>query len=72
MSNRPMCKLFAFDGNTWNYNYVQNDYHSKEIITYLSSNISSTERDVNVCIGKPWTAINILSTIWKSDFSDKI
>ena len=33
---------------------------------YLSSNISSTEIDVNICIGKIWTVSDRLSIIWKS------
>ena len=37
--------------------------------TYLSSN---TEIDINICMRKPWTGINRLSTIWKSNLSDKI
>ena len=39
---------------------------------YLGSSISSTESDVNIHIGKVWTAINRLLTIWKSDLFDKI
>ena len=39
--------------------------------TYLGSNISSIESNVNICIGKAWTAID-RSTIWKSNPSDKI
>ena len=39
---------------------------------YLCNNISSTERDVNVNIVKVWTAVDRLSTMWKSDLSDKI
>ena len=33
--------------------------------TYLVSNISSTESDVN--ISKAWTVIDRLSTVWKSN-----
>ena len=40
--------------------------------TYLSSNISSTERDVNICIGKAWTTIERLSIKWKFDQFDKL
>ena len=40
--------------------------------TYLGCSISSTERDVNMCLAKAWTAIDWLSIIWKSDLSDKI
>ena len=40
--------------------------------TYLSSNISSTERDVNIRLAKVWNTVNRLSIIWKSDLSDKI
>ena len=39
--------------------------------TYLNSNISSTESNINIWIRKAWTAINRLSIIWKSDLSDK-
>ena len=35
--------------------------------TYLGRNISSTESDVNIFIGKAWTATDWLLTIWKSD-----
>ena len=39
---------------------------------YLGSNITSTENDVNIITGKAWTAVDSLSTIWKSDLSDKL
>ena len=39
---------------------------------YLGSKISSTESDVSIQIGKAWTSINWLSTMCKSDLSDKI
>ena len=39
---------------------------------YLGSNISSIESAVNIRIGKAWRTIEMLSTIYKSDLSDKI
>ena len=39
---------------------------------YLSSKISSTENEVNICLVKAWKAIDRLLIIWKSDVSDKI
>ena len=33
--------------------------------TYQGSNVSSTESDVNIHMGKSWTAINRYSIIWK-------
>ena len=39
---------------------------------YLDSNIMSIENNVNICIGKTWTTIDQLMTIWKSDLSNKI
>ena len=36
----------------------------------IGSNILSTESDVNICIGKAWTAIDRLTTLWKYGFSD--
>ena len=43
-----------------------------DLFTYLSSNISSTESNVNRHIGKKWTAIDWLLIIWKSDLSDEM
>ena len=40
--------------------------------TYLGCNISSTECDLSICIGKAWTAIENLSTIWKFGLFHKI
>ena len=40
--------------------------------TYLSSNISFTESDVNIHLTNKWNAIERLSIIWKSELSDKI
>ena len=40
--------------------------------TYLNSNISSTESNVNICLSKAWNAIDRLSIIWKFAQSDKI
>ena len=41
-------------------------------LTYLGSNIKSTERDVYIHIWKVWTTINRLLIIEKSDLSNKI
>ena len=40
--------------------------------TYLGSNVSSTEKDIDTRLTKAWTAIDRLSIIWKSDLSDKM
>ena len=40
--------------------------------TYLGSNVSSTESDVNICLVKAWTVIDRLLIIKRSDLSDKI
>ena len=39
---------------------------------YLSSNISSIEIDVSICLAKAWNAIDRLWIIWKSYLSDEI
>ena len=39
--------------------------------TYLGSNVSSTEKDIDTQLTKAWTAIDKLSIIWKSDLTDK-
>ena len=44
----------------------------KDKFTYLGSNVSSTDSDVNIHLLKAWTVICRLSIIWKSDLSDKI
>ena len=40
--------------------------------TYLGSSVSSTEKDIDTRLTKPWTAIDKLSIIWKSDQTDKM
>ena len=40
--------------------------------TYLGSNVSSTEKDINTRLAKAWTASDWLSVIWKLDLNDKI
>ena len=39
---------------------------------HLDSNITSIESDINTCICKACTAIDMLATIWKFDLFDKI
>ena len=38
----------------------------------FSLNQESAQRNVNICIGRTWTVINMISTLWKSNLSDKI
>ena len=33
--------------------------------TYLGSRVSPTERDIDTCLAKSWTAIDWLSVVWK-------
>ena len=40
--------------------------------TYLGSSVESTEKDIETRLTKAWTVINRLSTIWKSDLTDKM
>ena len=40
--------------------------------TYLGSSVESTEKGIETRLTKAWTAINRLSTIWKSDLTDKM
>ena len=40
--------------------------------TYLGSSVESTKKDIDTRLTKAWTAINRLSTIWKSDLTDKM
>ena len=40
--------------------------------TYLGSSVSWTEKDIDTRLTKAWTAIDILSIIWKSDLTDKM
>ena len=40
--------------------------------TYLGSRVSSTKKDIDTRLTKPWTAIDRLSIIWKSDLTDKM
>ena len=40
--------------------------------TYVGSNVSSAEADIDMRLTKAWTATDRLSVIWKSDLTDKI
>ena len=40
--------------------------------TYLGSCVSSTKKDIDMLLTKPWTAIKRLLVIWKSDLTDKM
>ena len=40
--------------------------------TYQGSSVSSTEKDIDTRLTKAWTAIDMLSIIWKSDLTDKM
>ena len=40
--------------------------------TCLGSSVSSTEKDIDTQLTKPWTAIHKLSIIWKSNLTDKM
>ena len=40
--------------------------------TYLGSNVSLTEKDIDTRLTKAWRAIDRLSVIWKSDLTDKM
>ena len=40
--------------------------------TYLGSNVSSSESDINIRLAKALTAIDRLSIIWKCNLSDEI
>ena len=40
--------------------------------TYLGSNVSSTEKNIETRLTKAWIAIDRISIIWKSDLTDKM
>ena len=40
--------------------------------TYQGSSVSSTEKDIDTRLTKAWTAIDKLSSIWKSNLTDKM
>ncbi len=43
-----------------------------EDFKYLGSYIASTERDIEIRIGKAWGALNQLDKIWKSNLSKNL
>ena len=52
----------------------QNGERIKQVndFKYLGSYIASTEHDINVRIGKAWSALNQLTNIWKSRLSKNL
>ena len=51
-----------------------NDVKIKQVEDFkdLGSYIASTERDVNIRLGKAWDALNELDKIWKSNLPDNL
>ena len=45
---------------------------SLKLDNYLGSSVSSTETDIDTRLAEAWTAIDMLSVIWKSDLTDKM
>ena len=50
------------------------DKNIKQVLDfkYLGSYIASTEHDVNIRLGKAWSALNQMDKIWKSNRSDNL
>ena len=76
----PIITLYANSEKTEFFCFIQNgaisSLKSKPMklvnqFIYLGNNISSTEGDFTMCIGKAWS-IDRLLTLWKFDLSDKI
>ena len=55
-----------------NIRYLGTPLKLVDKFTYLGSSVESTEKDIETRLTKAWTAINRLSTIWKSDLTDKM
>ena len=49
-----------------------NNIKAVEEFTYLGSNIASTNRDVQIRLGKAWSALNKLNSIWKSSLAKNL
>jgi hypothetical protein len=45
---------------------------SVEDFKYLGSYIASTERDIEIRLGKAWGTLNLLNKIWKSNLPNNI
>ena len=74
----PFFRLFTRASLDWRlgrgsiYNNNSKLLKSVEHFVYLGSNISSLESDVNIRRDKVRTAMDRLTTLWKSDISDEI
>ena len=64
-------KLLLLYSSVWNH---LSTYLPRLVdkFTYLGSNVSSTENNIDTRLTKAWTAIDRLSIIWKSDLTDKM
>ena len=62
--------ISAADSKAENKSYIV--YGGIDKYTYLGSSVSSTEKDIDTRLTKAWTAIDRLSTIWKSNLTDKM
>ena len=49
-----------------------NNIEEKDEFAYLGSNIASTERDIQIRLGKAWGALHDLNKIWKSNLPEDL
>ena len=52
--------------------HVRAETSTVDKFTYLGSNVSSTETDINTWLAKAWIAIDRLLVIWKSDLTHRM
>ena len=51
---------------------IKHNIKEVEDFTYLGSNVASTEKDIDIRIGKAWGALNKLKQVWKSNLPDNL
>ena len=70
--NADMMEFMCFNQRDYIYTLKGGPLKLVDKFTYLGSNVSSTEKDINTRRRKAWASIDRLSVIWKSDLTDKI
>ena len=51
---------------------IKHNIKEVEDFTYLGSNVASSEKDIDIRIGKVWRALNKLNQVWKSYLPDNL
>ena len=70
--NTKKTEFIAYNCNGNISNISGNNLNCVDSFVYLGSSIASTETDIKTRLGKAWSALTKLNSIWKSNLTEKL